>query len=105
MIRDGTMPSPEEARRLHRERLERQREQRDKQPAEIRKAQAREEESRLLTESFKAERAERQATPFYETFAESFRPRRSGFVEVQLVRDAAPAPARRGAGRDRSARV
>ena len=72
MIREGTMPSPEEARRLHRERLERQREQRDKQPAEIRKAQAREEESRLLTASFAAERTERAATPFYETFAEAF---------------------------------
>ena len=72
MVRDGTMPTPQEARRLHRERLERQRKQRDKQPAEIRKAQLREEESRLSHASFDADRAEREATPFYESFAEAF---------------------------------
>jgi hypothetical protein len=72
MIRDGTMPTPEKARRLHRERLELQREKRAKQPAEIRKAQAREEEQRLWDAHCTTELPDRYGTPFYEIFDAAF---------------------------------
>ena len=105
MIREGTMPSPEEARRLHRERLERQREQRDKQPAENPKgASARGRKPPIDRELCRrADRA--RGDPVLRDLRRSFRPRRSRFVEVQLVRDVAPAPARRSAGGGRPARV
>jgi hypothetical protein len=72
MVRDGTMPAPEEARRLHREHLKREREKRAKQPAQVRRAQALEEEDRLYEAHSRAERGQRIATPYYELFDEAF---------------------------------
>jgi hypothetical protein len=47
MIRDGRMPSPEEAKRQYDERRQRERKRRAKQPSEIRRREQREERDRL----------------------------------------------------------
>jgi hypothetical protein len=72
MVRDGTLPTPEEAARLRREVAQREREKRAKRPSEIRRAEERAEGVRLLRAMSDAHWAERSATPFYEIFAEAF---------------------------------
>jgi hypothetical protein len=69
MIRDGRMPSPEEAKRQHNERKQRERERRAKQPSEIRRREERDERDRLWGAEATAECEERDAedeTPLYE---------------------------------------
>jgi hypothetical protein len=72
MVRDGSLPTPEQAVELHRERKQLERDKRAKRPSEIRRAQERTEHRRLLDVWHDADWAEREATPFYETFAEAF---------------------------------
>jgi hypothetical protein len=72
MVRDGTLPAPEEAVRLRHEARQREREQRAKRPSEIRKAAERAEQKRLSHTAYDAYWEERWATPFYEIFAEAF---------------------------------
>jgi hypothetical protein len=72
MVRDGTMPSPEDARRLRKDARAREREQRAKRPSEIRRAQERAEACRLGDAASDTFWAEQSATPFYEIFAEAF---------------------------------
>jgi polyhydroxyalkanoate synthesis regulator phasin len=72
MIRDGRMPSPEEARRFRKEQLKQQRERRSKQPSEIRRRAEREERDRLWKASYEAEYLEEDATPFHEVIADTF---------------------------------
>jgi hypothetical protein len=72
MIRNGTMPSPQQAKELHKEERHREAEKRAKRPSEIRKRQAREENDRLWHNSHDAEYEEKKAPPFYEIFAEAY---------------------------------
>jgi hypothetical protein len=72
MVRDGTLPSPQDAADLHREAKQREREKRAKRPSEIRRAQEREERKRLSAAASDAYWTEYKATPFYEIFAEAF---------------------------------
>jgi hypothetical protein len=72
MVRDGTLPTPEEASRLRCEAAQREREQRAKRPSEIRRKQERAERDRLSHAAFDAEWRDRRATPLYEIFAEAF---------------------------------
>jgi hypothetical protein len=72
LVRDGTLPSPEEARRLRHEARKREREKRAKRPSEIRRKQERAERDRLWDEHWQAEAKERNAPPFFEIFAEAF---------------------------------
>jgi hypothetical protein len=83
MIRDGRMPTPEQAkaeaderRRVETERAKRQRQQRATRPSELRrraqrnaKREAEREASRL---SWEAEGSEREAQPLYETLDDAF---------------------------------
>jgi hypothetical protein len=71
MIRDGRMPTPEDANKARQERLKRDRERRAKQPAQIR----RQERDRLLMAAWRAEGVERGAEvdePLYEVLANAF---------------------------------
>jgi hypothetical protein len=68
MVRDGTLPTPEEAKRLRDE----ERELRAQRPSEIRRKQERAERSHLLDATFDADWANEKAAPFYEIFAEAF---------------------------------
>src|SRR5262249_52905997 len=72
MVRDGTMPSPEEAARRRREERRREQEKRAKRPSEIRRKQERAERNRLFRESMEAESAANEAPPFFGLFAEAF---------------------------------
>jgi hypothetical protein len=83
MVRDGTLPTPEEAKRRRREGVQRalevaqrKREQRSQQPSEQRRTLQREHEreqrERLLSAWADAQMAEFQAKPFYAIFAEAF---------------------------------
>jgi hypothetical protein len=76
MVRDGTLPAPEEAWRLRQEAAQREREKRAKRPSEIRRkqerAQTRGQEHALFQEYLKAERDSSRAPPFFEIFAEAF---------------------------------
>jgi hypothetical protein len=72
MVRDGTLPTPEEAFVLRRQARKREREKRAKRPSEIRRAQEREEYGHLLDAWSHTGSDERKATPFYEIFAEAF---------------------------------
>jgi hypothetical protein len=70
MIRDGRMPTPEEARKARRERLKRDRERRAKRPSEIKRREARE----LVGVYFEADRKERMTEedePLYEVLADA----------------------------------
>lgn len=70
MIRDGRMPTPEEATKARNQRLKRDRERRAKQPAQMKKA----ERDRLFTASWEAERKEQhieQDEPLYEAVADA----------------------------------
>jgi hypothetical protein len=69
MILDGRMPSPEEAKRQHKEQVRIERERRAKQPAEIRRRELREERDRLWNAELVAESEGEDAeeeTPLYE---------------------------------------
>lgn len=72
MICDGTMPSPEQARELHKDEREREREKRANRPSDIRRRQEREKKQRLMDRCFDLQREERFAQPFYEIFADAF---------------------------------
>jgi hypothetical protein len=74
MIRDGRMPTPEEARKARTERLKRDRERRAKQPSEIKRREARAEHDRLRSAYFQADWEERKAErdePLYEVLADA----------------------------------
>ncbi|MFL5237178.1 MAG: hypothetical protein ACJ8EL_06165 [Rhizomicrobium sp.] len=74
MIRDGRMPTPEEARKARRERLKRDRERRAKQPSEIKRQEARAERDRLWDASYEADRKEWAAEdhdPLHEVLADA----------------------------------
>jgi hypothetical protein len=74
MIRDGRMPTPEEARQARKERLKRDRERRAKQPSEIKRREARAEYVRLRDAYFDADTKERSAErdePLYEVLADA----------------------------------
>ena len=71
LVRNGELPSPEEARQLHREARERELKKRAARPSEIRRAQERAEGKRLSEAAFDCYWAEYTATPFYEIFAEA----------------------------------
>jgi len=78
MVRDGTLPTPEEAKQRRREAEQKEqhkREQRSQQPSEQRRQERehdREQRDRLLSAWADARMAEFQAPPFYEIFAEAF---------------------------------
>ena len=76
MIRDGRMPSPEQARAEHEERRRVAREKRQQQPSEIRRREERKKQLRrwgaATAEEWKARTAEDKALPLYETLAEAF---------------------------------
>ena len=72
MVRDGTLPTPEEAAELHREAKQHEREKRAQRPSEIRRKQERAERDRLLHAWFEVDWENQQATPFYQIFAEAF---------------------------------
>jgi hypothetical protein len=71
MVRDGRMPSPEDARSARKARLQRDRERRAKQPAEIRKRAERDETERLFREHCETENADGDAEPLYEAIADT----------------------------------
>jgi hypothetical protein len=74
MIRDGRMPSPEEAKQQHKSRQQRDRERRAKYPSEIRRRQQREEQERLFRASMDAgyqQRREEREEPFYAAVADT----------------------------------
>jgi hypothetical protein len=72
IVRDGTLPSPEEARRRRRNETERERQKRANRPSEIRRKQEGEKRKRLLRATCDADWEERHARPFFELFAEAF---------------------------------
>jgi hypothetical protein len=73
MIRDGRMPTPEEAKRTGDECRQRERERREKRPSEIARREAREKEDRLFSEYCRLEfTEEKQATPYWELLANVF---------------------------------
>jgi hypothetical protein len=74
MIRDGRMPTPEDASKARMERLKRDRERREKQPSQIKRREARAEHVRLRDAYFDADHKERMAEhdePFYEIIADA----------------------------------
>jgi hypothetical protein len=71
MIRDGRLPSPEEAGQQRKERLQRDRERRAKQPSEIRRREKREEDYRLDREKWEAEKRDENETPLWEVLADA----------------------------------
>lgn len=71
MIRDGRLPSPQDAKTARKERLKRDRERRAKQPSEIRRRAEREERDRLRDAHYEAEEADRDAEPLYEVIADT----------------------------------
>lgn len=74
MIRDGRMPTPEDARTARKERLKRDRERRAKQPGEIKRRAVRAEQDRLFHAHSAAASIERQAEddePLYEVLADA----------------------------------
>jgi hypothetical protein len=73
MIRDGRMPTPDQARKARAERLKRDRERRAKQPGEIKRRAARAERDRLFRAYWDAKNVEQQAEryePIYEVLAD-----------------------------------
>ena len=71
MIRDGRMPTPEEAKRQADERRNRAREKRQQQPAEIRKREQRKRDAEAIDKGWRAQAAEDEA-PLYEALADAF---------------------------------
>jgi hypothetical protein len=74
MIRDGRMPTPEDAKKARQDRLKRDRERRAKQPSEIRRREARAERDRLFQAYCEADYIERRAErdePLYEVLADA----------------------------------
>jgi hypothetical protein len=72
MIRDGRMPTPEDAKAALGERLQRDREKRAKQPAETERRERRAEEGRLLDQSLRLKFEEQGLPPYYELIADVF---------------------------------
>jgi hypothetical protein len=71
MIRDGRMPTPEDAFKIRKEQRRQQRERRAKQPSEIRRRQQREEQDRLYEARWNAESRDRLEPPLYEALADT----------------------------------
>jgi hypothetical protein len=74
MIRDGRMPTPEEATKARNQRLKLDRERRAKQPSEIKRRAAKAESNRLFRASMDAEYEEQSAEadePLYEVLADA----------------------------------
>jgi hypothetical protein len=71
MVRDGRLPSPEDAKKARRARLQRDRERRAKQPAEIRKRAERDETERLFREHWQTKKTDESAEPLYEAIADT----------------------------------
>jgi hypothetical protein len=72
MIRDGRMPTPEQARQYRKQRLQEQRARRAKQPSEMRRLAERENERRLYDAEDEAEQRDKDAVPLYEVLADAF---------------------------------
>jgi hypothetical protein len=72
MIRDGRMPTPEEAKRRRKERLEGQRKANANQPSRQRRREERKAEDELMGTMFDAKRRDEREPPFYELFADAF---------------------------------
>jgi hypothetical protein len=74
MIRDGRMPTPEDASKARMERLKRDRERREKQPSQIKRREARAEHDWLRDAYFEADYKERMAEhdePLHEVLADA----------------------------------
>lgn len=74
MIRDGRMPTPEEATKARNERLKRDRARKAKQPSEIKRLQAKAERNKFVSLYFEADNEERMAErddPLHELFADA----------------------------------
>jgi hypothetical protein len=74
MIRDGRMPTPEDATKARDQRLKRDRERKAKQPSEIKRRAAKAESDRLFRASMDAEYEEQSAEadePLYEVLADA----------------------------------
>jgi hypothetical protein len=71
MIRDGRMPSPEQASKHREERLQHDRERRARQPSEIRRRQKREEEERRFHVLVEAESDDQEEPPLWEVVADA----------------------------------
>jgi hypothetical protein len=72
MIRDGTMPSPEQAKKARKDRLAKDRARRANTPSGKRRLAEREEKDRLLRAHFESEWADENALPLHEVLAEAF---------------------------------
>jgi hypothetical protein len=72
MIRDGRMPTPEEAKKARAGRLAEQRIRRDNTPSAKRKKAGRDERDRLRAAHRDADHAEEEAPPLHEVIAEAF---------------------------------
>ena len=72
MIRDGRMPTPEEANKARKDRLARDRAKRAATPSGKRRLAERAERERLWTAHTDADRADEQAPPLHEVLAEAF---------------------------------
>jgi hypothetical protein len=72
MIRDGRMPTPEEATKAREERLAKDRARRASTPSGKRRAAEREERDRLSKARWDAEDADRKEPPLHEVLAEAF---------------------------------
>jgi hypothetical protein len=72
MIRDGRMPTPEEANKARKDRLARDRARRANTPSGNRRLAERAERERLWTAHMDAHRADEQAPPLHEVLAEAF---------------------------------
>lgn len=76
MIRDGRLPSPEQARQIARAGLRERREKRNQQPAQIRKREAARARQEALTAAYtavwEAEQQDKAQLPLLEAIAEAF---------------------------------
>jgi hypothetical protein len=68
MIRDGRMPTPEDAKKVRRTRLDKKK----NTPSAKRRQAEREEEMRICRARYDAQRADEEAQPFHELLAEAF---------------------------------
>jgi hypothetical protein len=72
MVRDGRMPTPEQARKARADRLAADRARRANTPSEKRRKAVREEQDRLWTAHRDADRADDESPPLHEVLAEAF---------------------------------
>ena len=72
MILDGRMPSPQQARIEHRRLRQERKEKRERQPAQIAKRQAQKQASKLLSDMYSSESADKCAPPLVEELGDAF---------------------------------